>query len=166
MIISFQTPKNSKNKRVEDIVNSTSYCFHEAYTEKEGVIEYADSHSFDHLESWWGGELGDDSQGYRFVFKGGENDKYSENYMEQNGCSYYPERVNADNVSDFNEAYIMAYHLSSYIAIKEKLHKNSMAYKTLHIWDGGGFCFDDSLEEAKRQYYEFVKTLAEYGYEF
>ena len=164
MIFLFLTPKFSKSKRVDEIVNSTSFGFHEEYTEEEGVLAYIDS--INHLDSWWGGELGDDSEGYRFIFKGGENDVYAEKHMDENGCAYYPESINADNVSDFNEVYMMAYHLMIYIEIKEKLHKNSLAYKTLQIYDGGGFQFQERIEEARRQYNDYVKTLLDYGYEF
>lgn len=159
MIISFYTPKKSLNKSVEAITDSTAYCFYEDYTEEEGVILYNDCHSFDHLESWYGGELGDDSQGYTFVFEGSKNDK--------GDSHYYPETVNENNVSDFNEYYMMAYHLMYYIRLKEELHGNSMAYKTLHIWDGGGYHYDGSLEEARKQFDEYVSLLLNvYKYEF
>ncbi len=167
MIIAFETPKNSKvNTLINKIVGSTAHCFIDDYTENEDRLAYCDCHSFDHLEYSGYGELGSKSYGYRFVFRGSENDTEAEEAMAENGCEYYPEAVNRDNVEDFNNAYIMAYHLSSYIEIKGQLPKNSTAYKTLHIYDGGGFVFQETLEEAKRQYDEHKEKLLQYGYEF
>ena len=97
------------------------------------------------------GVFGDDQ--WHYIIKGKEKEA-KKHYFQIECDAFLAENTADDQMEDFATAVMELERYDIFIQLLEKLHKNSLAYKSITLDSNGSYC---SLETAKQRYKEHEK---------